>query len=65
MNEVRNGWRGGIIDLNKINDDFGDIADEFEKIRKQLIGNHEYLLSWYKRMVADLEAKKSLVVAER
>jgi hypothetical protein len=63
--EVRALWRGGVIDLNKINDEFGAIADEFEKIRRQLIANHEYLLSWYKRMVLDLESKKALVVADR
>ena len=29
------------------------------------MANHEYLIMWYKRMVADLEAKKALVVADR
>ena len=65
MAAVRALWRGGVIDLNKINNEFGAIADEFEKIRKQLMANNEYLIMWYKRMVADLEAKKALVVADR
>jgi len=34
VSEIRALWRGGVIDLNKINDDFGAIADEFEKIRR-------------------------------
>ena len=70
---MRNDWRSGMKDvemlfidhLNKSADMFGTKANEFEKIRMQLVNNHEYLISWYKRMLADLEAKKALIVAER
>ncbi len=71
--EVKSIWRQGIKTLEevfadyivKINEEFMRKCEEFEKIRRQLLANHEWLNGYYGKMLGLLDAKRLEIAKER
>ena len=65
ISDVKSIWRSGIKQIEeifsehiaKINDLFDDRALEYDKIRDQLITNHEFLKRFYMDMQKELDAR--------
>lgn len=66
ISDVKSVWRSGIKQIEeifaehiaKINDMFDDRALEYDRIRDQLITNHEFLKRFYMDMQRELDAKQ-------
>ena len=73
FSDVKGIWRDGIKTLEevfaeyivKINEEFMRKCEEFEKIRRQLLANHEWLLAYYEEMRRRLDMKRAEIAAER
>ena len=65
ISDVKSIWRSGIKQIEeifsehiaKINDLFDDRALEYDKIRDQLITNHEFLKRFYMDMQRELDTR--------
>ena len=66
ISDVKSVWRSGIKQIEeifaehiaKINDMFDDRALEYDRIRDQLITNHEFLKRFYQDMQRELDIKQ-------
>ena len=73
ISEVKSIWRSGIKQLEeifadhiaRINDLFDERALEYDKVRDQLITNHEFLKRYYMHMQRKLEEKHAAIQKER
>ena len=73
FSEVKGIWRQGISTLEevfadyivKINEEFMRKCEEFERVRRQLLSNHEWLLQYYEEMRRRLDMKRIEIHAER
>jgi len=73
ISDVKSIWRSGIKQIEeifadhiaKINDLFDERALEFERIRDQLMNNHDFLKRFYQDMQAKLDERQAEVQKER
>ena len=71
--EVKSIWREGIKTLEdvfndyivRINEEFMRKCEEFERIRRQLLANHEWLNGYYEEMRRRLDMKRVEIANER